>query len=225
MMSFTELPLSFWGYALETVARLLNIAPSKTVAQTPYQIWHGKPVSYKFFGYPKEIAGYYFYDPSKQMVFVSRNAVFLERCFPTDTRCDELLLQESSEAPQSNAGTSSAPTISTNNVPVLRRSAKVPQPPEKNGFLGVTIQLDNDPKAYGEAMSGINSGMWLEAIKFEMESMSLNQVWRLVDRPKGVRPVGRKWVYKRKIGADGGGDNLKGQACGKRIYSTTWGRF
>ncbi|KAK4386118.1 Retrovirus-related Pol polyprotein from transposon TNT 1-94 [Sesamum angolense] len=41
MMSFTELPLSFWGYALETTARLLNIVLSKIVAQTPYQIWHG----------------------------------------------------------------------------------------------------------------------------------------------------------------------------------------
>ncbi|KAL0355509.1 UNVERIFIED_CONTAM: hypothetical protein Sradi_3997800 [Sesamum radiatum] len=48
MMSFTELPLSFWGYALETTAKLLNMAPSKTVAQTPYQIWHGKPASYKY---------------------------------------------------------------------------------------------------------------------------------------------------------------------------------
>ncbi|KAL0286089.1 UNVERIFIED_CONTAM: Retrovirus-related Pol polyprotein from transposon TNT 1-94 [Sesamum radiatum] len=36
MMSFTEFPLSFWGYVLETAAKLLNMAPSKTVAQTPY---------------------------------------------------------------------------------------------------------------------------------------------------------------------------------------------
>ncbi|KAL0445633.1 UNVERIFIED_CONTAM: hypothetical protein Slati_1691200 [Sesamum latifolium] len=36
MMSFTELRLSFWGYALETAAKSLNMAPSKTVAQTPY---------------------------------------------------------------------------------------------------------------------------------------------------------------------------------------------
>ncbi|KAL0349709.1 UNVERIFIED_CONTAM: hypothetical protein Sradi_4120100 [Sesamum radiatum] len=48
MMSFTQLPLSFWGYALETAAKLLNIAPSKTVPQTPYKIWHGKPTSYKY---------------------------------------------------------------------------------------------------------------------------------------------------------------------------------
>ncbi|KAK4382713.1 Retrovirus-related Pol polyprotein from transposon TNT 1-94 [Sesamum angolense] len=48
MMSFTELPLSFWGYALETAARLLSIAPSKTMAWTPYQIWHCNPTSYKY---------------------------------------------------------------------------------------------------------------------------------------------------------------------------------
>ncbi|KAL0433760.1 UNVERIFIED_CONTAM: Retrovirus-related Pol polyprotein from transposon TNT 1-94 [Sesamum latifolium] len=29
-----------------------------------------------------------------------------------------------------------------------------------------------------------------------------NQVWTLVDLPKGVKPVGCKWVYKRKLGAD-----------------------
>ncbi|KAL0324648.1 UNVERIFIED_CONTAM: Retrovirus-related Pol polyprotein from transposon RE1 [Sesamum calycinum] len=82
-------------------------------------------------GYPNETAGYYFYDPSKQKVFVSRNAVFLERGYIADTRRDELLLEESNEASQSNAGISSAPTIFTNNVPVLRRSARVPQPPER----------------------------------------------------------------------------------------------
>ncbi|KAL0405760.1 UNVERIFIED_CONTAM: Retrovirus-related Pol polyprotein from transposon RE2 [Sesamum latifolium] len=35
-----------------------------------------------------------------------------------------------------------------------------------------------------------------------MDSMGSNQVWTLVDPPKGVRLVGRKWVYKHKLGAD-----------------------
>ncbi|KAL0355661.1 UNVERIFIED_CONTAM: hypothetical protein Sradi_4013000 [Sesamum radiatum] len=47
-MSFTKLPPSFWGYALETTTKLLNIAPSKTVPQTPYEIWHDNPASYKY---------------------------------------------------------------------------------------------------------------------------------------------------------------------------------
>ncbi|KAK4403191.1 hypothetical protein Sango_1059800 [Sesamum angolense] len=134
MISFTKLPLSLWGYVFKTTAKLLDIAPSKTAAQTPYQRWHGKPASYKFIGYSKETAGYYFYDPSEQKVFVSRNAVFLERGFPTDTRRDELLLEESSKAPQLNAGTSSAPTVSTDNIPILHRSARVPQPLERRKY-------------------------------------------------------------------------------------------
>ena len=42
MMSLTELPLSFWGYALETAAFMLNRAPSKFVETTPYELWFGK---------------------------------------------------------------------------------------------------------------------------------------------------------------------------------------
>ncbi|KAL0404113.1 UNVERIFIED_CONTAM: Retrovirus-related Pol polyprotein from transposon RE2 [Sesamum radiatum] len=52
-------------------------------------------------------------------------------------------------------------------------------------------------------MSDIDSDKWLEAMKFEMDSMGSNQVWTLVDPPKGVRPVGYKWVYKRKHGVEG----------------------
>ncbi|KAL0307532.1 UNVERIFIED_CONTAM: hypothetical protein Scaly_2980700 [Sesamum calycinum] len=42
------------------------------------------------------------------------------------------------------------------------RSARVPQPPERYDFLGVTGQLDNDPKTYGEAMSDID---WKSGLK------------------------------------------------------------
>ncbi|KAL0405515.1 UNVERIFIED_CONTAM: hypothetical protein Slati_3865400 [Sesamum latifolium] len=48
MMSFIELPLSFWGYALQTAAKLLNMAASKKISETPYEIWNSKPASYKY---------------------------------------------------------------------------------------------------------------------------------------------------------------------------------
>ncbi|KAL0310425.1 UNVERIFIED_CONTAM: hypothetical protein Scaly_2929600 [Sesamum calycinum] len=51
-------------------------------------------------------------------------------------------------------------------------------------------------------MSNIDPDKWLEAMTSEMDSMGSNQVWTLVDPPKGARPVGCKWVYKRKLGAD-----------------------
>ncbi|KAK4381429.1 Retrovirus-related Pol polyprotein from transposon RE2 [Sesamum angolense] len=48
MMSFTELPPSFWGYTLETATKLLKFGRFKTVSEKPYEIWHGKPASYKY---------------------------------------------------------------------------------------------------------------------------------------------------------------------------------
>ena len=48
MMFLTDLPLSFWGYALEIVAFTLNRAPSKSVETTPYELWFGKKPKLSF---------------------------------------------------------------------------------------------------------------------------------------------------------------------------------
>ena len=48
MISLTDLPLSFWGYALETAAFTLNRAPSKSVETTPYELWFGKKPKLSF---------------------------------------------------------------------------------------------------------------------------------------------------------------------------------
>ncbi|GKE64748.1 hypothetical protein Tco_1518909 [Tanacetum coccineum] len=42
MMNLTTLPKSFWGYALESAVRILNMVSTKKVKSTPYEIWHGK---------------------------------------------------------------------------------------------------------------------------------------------------------------------------------------
>ena len=42
MISVADLPISFWGYVLETAAYLLNRVPTKSVVSTPYVIWKGK---------------------------------------------------------------------------------------------------------------------------------------------------------------------------------------
>nr|GFC69770.1 hypothetical protein [Tanacetum cinerariifolium] len=42
MMNLTTLPLSFWDYALEDAARILNMVSTKKVDKTPYELWFGK---------------------------------------------------------------------------------------------------------------------------------------------------------------------------------------
>ena len=48
MMSQSDLPISFWDYALETTVFLLNKVPLKAVKKTPYEIWNGKTHSLSF---------------------------------------------------------------------------------------------------------------------------------------------------------------------------------
>ncbi|GKB06902.1 retrotransposon protein, putative, ty1-copia subclass [Tanacetum coccineum] len=42
MMCQTTLRKSFWDYALESAARILNMVPTKKVENTPYEVWYGQ---------------------------------------------------------------------------------------------------------------------------------------------------------------------------------------
>ncbi|KAL0463126.1 UNVERIFIED_CONTAM: hypothetical protein Slati_0200200 [Sesamum latifolium] len=96
----------------------------------------------------QKTSGYYFYDLAEQKIFVSRNAVFLEKDFSSDSRRDEVLIEESNEEPHHDSTTSFEPTVHTDGVPVLHRSTKESRVPKRYGFVGLTSQLDNDPKTY-----------------------------------------------------------------------------
>ncbi|KAL0283552.1 UNVERIFIED_CONTAM: hypothetical protein Sradi_7224900 [Sesamum radiatum] len=64
-------------------------------------------------------------------------------------------------------------------------------------------------------MSDIDSDKWLEAMKSVMDSVGSNQIWTLVDPPKGVRSVGCKWIYKHKLGANGEATAFKARLVAK----------
>ncbi|GKA49096.1 DNA polymerase zeta catalytic subunit-like protein [Tanacetum coccineum] len=50
---------------------------------------------------------------------------------------------------------------------------------------------------------------WREAIKSEIESILQNHTWELVDLPPGCKPLGYKWIFKKKMKADGTVDKYK----------------
>ena len=274
MMSHANLPLSFWGYALETAAFTLNRVPSKSVEKTPCELWTGKPPNLSFLkiwgceayvkrlmttkleprsdkhifvGYPKETKGYYFYNKEADKVFVARFGVFLENEFLTKGSGSDERLEVVRDASQDvindtplfqrwdmeASGSGVEPTTEetvveaqapaeeapTQNVEepivqevvqeeplprVLRRSTRVVRAPDRYMGLHETSALDTDePLSYKKAMDRPDSNDWLEAMKSEMQSMYDNQVWDLVDPPEGVKPIGNKWVFKRKIDMDG----------------------
>ena len=50
-----------------------------------------------------------------------------------------------------------------------------------------------------------------------MESMYSNKVWELVEAPNWVKPIGCKWIYKRKRGIDGRVKTFKARLVAKRF--------
>nr|KAJ0190715.1 hypothetical protein LSAT_V11C800406370 [Lactuca sativa] len=66
-----------------------------------------------------------------------------------------------------------------------------------------SINLDDDPKTFTEAMTSRDAPLWKEAINDEMDSIMGNGTWELADLPKGRRPIGSKWIFKKKYHPDG----------------------
>ena len=107
-MSYSSLPLSFWGYALQTAIYIFNVVPSKSIQHTPIELWSGRKPSLRhiriwgciahvlkgktgkleprigvclFVGYPKGTREGLLYSPQDKKVFVSSNATFLENVY------------------------------------------------------------------------------------------------------------------------------------------------
>ncbi|RVW47574.1 Retrovirus-related Pol polyprotein from transposon TNT 1-94 [Vitis vinifera] len=69
--------------------------------------------------------------------------------------------------------------------------------------IPIVLQIEEDPKTYKEAMASRDVAFWKEAINDEMDSITSNQTWELVDLPPGSKPIGCKWVFRRKYHTDG----------------------
>ena len=89
-----------------------------------------------------------------------------------------------------------------------RHSGRVIRPSVKLTLMGGSSLIileshEDDPISYYKAINDKDFGFWKETMKSKLESMYSNNVWTLVDLPQRVKPIGCKWVYKRKKGVDG----------------------
>nr|GEX65701.1 zinc finger, CCHC-type [Tanacetum cinerariifolium] len=69
--------------------------------------------------------------------------------------------------------------------------------------------IEEDPRTYNEAMQSQDSAFWKEAIDDEIGSIMENNTWVLSDLPRDCKPLGCKWIFKRKMKVDGTVDKFK----------------
>ena len=97
-------------------------------------------------------------------------------------------------------------------------SRRIPRPPDR--YYGDAFNVSaqdpvQDPTRYDEVVTDIDVVLWHNAMNFEIESMYFNKVWEIIVAPEGIKPIGCKWIYKKKKGVDGKVETYKARLVAK----------
>jgi transposase InsO family protein len=84
----------------------------------------------------------------------------------------------------------------------MSRSGRAIRAPDRYEAQQCRVEIAT-PTSYEEAISGPQKKQWEAAISDELQSLAINNVWVLMDTPKGVNIVSCKWVFKIKRLPDG----------------------
>nr|GEV41896.1 hypothetical protein [Tanacetum cinerariifolium] len=197
MMSQITLPNSFWDYALETVARILNMVPNKKAlvkrdTLTKPEKLEPRSIKCIFIGYPIETMGYSFYYPPENKVLVARNAEFLE---------NSLINQEASRSLEDLEIIQEEDTYPSINTSLIHEDddLEIDEPQSDNEH---ELRDLGEPANYKAALLDPESEKWLNAMNVEMQSIKDNDVCVLVELPPNGKTVDSKWLFKKKTNMD-----------------------
>ncbi|GKE65005.1 retrotransposon protein, putative, ty1-copia subclass [Tanacetum coccineum] len=200
MMNLTTLLKSFWGYALESAARILNMVPTRKVERIPYEMWHGKAPKLSYLRVwgcealverdaPDKL------DPrSIKRIFVVQEASRSHGLLKSSGSDEGLeIIQEKDTQPFENTRKEHNKVAPTEVRVLIHRSSVLSDPEFEK---------------------------WLEAMNTEMQSMKDNQVWILVDLPPNGLTVRSKWLFKKKTDMDGKVHTFKARLIAKGYTQT-----
>lgn len=69
----------------------------------------------------------------------------------------------------------------------------------KEVYEAILEEPKSDPRTYEEPVNDVDANQWVKSMETELKSMYSNQVWELVEALDRIKPIGCKWVNKRKI--------------------------
>jgi len=219
MLVSSHAPNNLWGEALLSACFLLNRIPHRTTGKTPYELWRGyqpnlkylkvwgclakvmlpEPTKRKlgsktsncmFIGYAQNSVAYRFLVLKSDVldcntIMETKNAEFFESIFPLKSN---------------SKGSSKQPLEINFEGPneELRRSTR--QRKGKSFGSDFYIYLvDNEPKNFHEAISSSDSKFLKEAIKTEIDSITKNKTWILVDLPPDQKLLVANGFLKENI--------------------------
>jgi hypothetical protein len=75
--------------------------------------------------------------------------------------------------------------------------------------------VDDTPTTIEQVYFSPDADLWKEAVQSEMDSIMSNGTWEVVDHSYGCKPIGCKWVFKKKLRSDGTIERYKARLVAK----------
>ena len=98
---------------------------------------------------------------------------------------------------------------------IVTRKSKRQRTAKSFGDDYIVYLVDDTPTIIEEAYSSPDADLWKEAVRSEMDSIMSNETWEIVDRPYWCKPIGYKWVFKKKLRPDGTIERYKARLVAK----------
>nr|AAX96510.1 retrotransposon protein, putative, Ty1-copia sub-class [Oryza sativa Japonica Group]ABA93274.1 retrotransposon protein, putative, Ty1-copia subclass [Oryza sativa Japonica Group] len=218
MLDTAGLSKEWWGEAILTACHVLNRIPTKHKEVTPFEEWERKklnlshlrtwgcltkvnvPIAKKRKLGPKTVdcvfLGYAIHSVGYRFLIV--NSGVPDMCVGTITESRDATFFEN-EFPMKNAPSTSSqePILSPEHfVPIEHIDQTLEENPEEDNYI---------VRDKGLQRSGTQ---W-------MDSIMSNGTWEVVEHPYGCKPVGCKWVFKKKLRPDGTIEKYKARLVAK----------
>ena len=245
MLKSKNMPKEFWAEAVQCAVYVQNRCPhAKMGDQTPQEAWSGrkptvshlrvfgsvayahvpdqrrtklddKSKKYVFIGYDEKTKAFKLFDPIEEKVVVSRDVQVNEESAWDWNNKKEVTQEEEIEE------STSAPIIKQTSPPTSDDEEE-PRQPKMRSLQDlyettsevhlVCLLADAENITFEEA---VRDKKWQAAMDEEISAIERNETWELVELPKGHQPIGVKWVYKKKMNAQGEIERYKARLVAK----------
>jgi hypothetical protein len=172
-----------------------------------------KMVHCVFLGYAHNSNAYRFlvvksevYDMHVDTIFESRDAIFFENIFRMkDMRSNVKFSTEiapDNTIPIESSVESFEQTLEKddNEVHVRNKRQRIAK---SSGDYFIVYLVDDTPPSIIEAYASPDANDLNEAVRSEMDLILSNGTWELSELPFGCKPIGCKWVFKKKLRPNG----------------------
>jgi len=228
MLKSKNVPKEFWAEAVQCGIYVQNRCPhAKLNEKTPQEVWSGRKPSvshlkvfgsiayghvpaqqrtkledrskkYVFIGYDEKTKAYRLFNPITKKVIMSRDVQVDEE---SEWKWNNSEKESRSLEVDTPPAVRDHETSDEEDEPLQPRARSLQDIYNSTDEVHVVCFLaDSEDLNFEEA---VQEEKWQIAMNEEIGAIERNNTWELTDLPKGARPIGVKWVYKKKTNAEG----------------------